>query len=196
MILHLRVQEIWRINPLRFLWLLYIALRYACAWRTRFPVFRWYCVASATGGIVLYVINALRMRCCYDYAWRTYTLASLVGLALVVAEAIGWSYLLTPVRAARVLLSFLLTALTLPLIHHSPRWPQSSLELVFSAQTFGYMFLGVMLLPGRSLRCRILAAYLLLSAVLASGAARSIDRIGLAGDVLNVAAFAGLLLAE
>ena len=183
------------------------AIRLAIWWKLRklrtvgpekLRTFRWFCLISGLCQIALDIIGALHRpgSFLYDYAWRTYTLASLVGLALVVAEAIGWSYLLTPVRAARVLLSFLLTALTLPLIHHSPRWPQSSLELVFSAQTFGYMFLGVMLLPGRSLRCRILAAYLLLSAVLASGAARSIDRIGLAGDVLNVAAFAGLLLAE
>ena len=169
----------------RAIWLLSIALRFTAYRRTQYRWFALWLILSAIGESALFFINAMRWRCCYDYAWRAYTLASLVGLAAVVWEASE-----PHGKRLAIAASLSITAAVLFILHHHPVWPGFWLEPVFRIVTGVSCFLGLLIVLTRP-TCwhgRILAAWLLGTAVLYSGAALSIERVGLAVEILDCVA--------
>ena len=246
----------------------------------RRPVFRWWLLLTGCAQIALEVIGALHRpgSWLYDYAWRTESLAALVGLVLVTGEAVGWNFrdtypttrrqiatclwvkqsqygtqmtdsrehnpasqfcplgLAAQGRSLRVAafvrkavglcrddkkpeadgpsavlpsqtggsgrpqltaaLAGILTLGVLAILYHRPVWPGFWLEPVFVAVCGVNCWCGLVLMfrwrtVKDNLMVAILAAWCLLNAAIYSGAARSIDRIGLAGEILNCAALLG-----
>lgn len=93
-------------------------------------------------------------------------------------------------------LALALTVIFAGLQYRSMVWPEYWLEPVFWVISWCYCFLGLVLAgcsPKKAMPS-IVAAWLLLTAVLYSGCAISIDSVGTAAEILNCCEFAAIFL--
>lgn len=125
----------------------------------------------------------------YDYAWRGYSLLQVSAMFLVARG----EYRNPPIE--RWWLAFVLTVIFAMVQHHERVWPGYWLEPVFLVISWSYCFLGLVLAVRRPPTgvSVVLAAWLLLTAALYSGCAISINRAGIATELLNCCAFAALI---
>lgn len=122
----------------------------------------------------------------YDYTWRAYAMIQIPWVAGIVYESFGF----IPTLPA-IAVSGLATAVFAATQSHSAVWPHYWMEPVFCLIAWSYCFLGIITITKRSLDARssILAAWLLFTAALYSGASMSVDRVGVAVSLLNCVAF-------
>ena len=188
----LRVLLFWRLRPVR-------PGGISCA-----PLLRWWCLLTGCAQAALDVLGYAHLPLpLYDYAWRTESLLALAGLVLVCWSAVSSERQPPaagptgnpPPAIGGPAVSAVLTVGILAALHHHPIWPGYWLEPVFVCIAGVNLWCGLLIvLSGRWAQCRVLGAWCLLTGCLYSGAALSIMKIGLAGEILNCIAMAGFLI--
>lgn len=126
----------------------------------------------------------------FDYCWRAYSLIQVSAMFLVARS------MCPSPPSLRGGLALALTVIFAGLQYRSMVWPEYWLEPVFWVISWCYCFLGLVLAgcsPKKAMPS-IVAAWLLLTAVLYSGCAISIDSVGTAAEILNCCEFAAIFL--